>query len=178
MSRTWFPSNLMIPLRQALLDCGPFDDDSQLRAVFSHPSLRPWRDQLRQAGSVQERVDLTIDFLLERNASDGSSVLLRFLRVLIERVDPADACHHRITQLTLELEQAFQGDLSKSFSEADEIASLKRQLGSLKRNLLTIEERKVEFIDPRSIPPDLVESEKLTRQRIAEIEARLAELEQ
>ncbi len=58
-----------------------------------------------------------------------------------------------------------------------EIASLRRQLAKLKRNLLTIEERMTDFIDPRSVPPDLAESEKLTRERIADIEARLAELE-
>ena len=59
---------------------------------------------------------------------------------------------------------------------SDETSSLERQLTKLKQNLLTIEEQKADFIDPRTIPPDLVKSEKLIRERIAEIAARLAEL--
>lgn len=58
----------------------------------------------------------------------------------------------------------------------DELASLERQLEKLKRNLRAIREKRADFIDPRSTPPDLEESERLTREEIVRIEARLAEL--
>jgi hypothetical protein len=183
MPQNWFPSDLIIPLRDALLDCGPFSENRQLRAVFSHPALKPWRDRLPGADSVQDRVDLTIDFLLNQYTSDGVNVLILFLQLLSERINPADACHNRLAELADTLDRAYRGDTLTSTNQVaattnpEEITSLKRQLIKLKRNLLTIEEQKTEFIDPRSVPPDLAESEKLIREKIAQIEARLAELE-
>lgn len=112
MPGNWLPPDLIAPLRQALLDCGPFDDDRQLRAVFSHPRLRPWRDQLPQANTMRDRVDYTLDFLLERQASDGANVLVILLQVLRERANPGDACHHRLDQLAQKLEAAFRGSAS------------------------------------------------------------------
>ncbi len=48
--------------------------------------------------------------------------------------------------------------------------SLQRQLAPLKTNLLKIEEQKTEFIDSKSVPLDLEENEKLTRDQIKDIE--------
>ena len=67
--------------------------------------------------------------------------------------------------------------ISKAVSGAEEIASLERQLDELKRNVLTIEEKKAVYVDPRSAPPDLEEAERLTGQKIADIVARLAGIE-
>jgi hypothetical protein len=180
-------------VRETLLDCGPFEKDSQLRAVFAHPKLRPWRHSLPQAGNPADRVDATIAFLVEKHRADTQeNALVLLLRVLSERLDPGDECHHRLAALADELESvgefnpALGGSPVKQPSAStstsattpmEEVASLKRQLTKLKRNLLTIEERKADYIDPRNIPPDLAESEKLTRERIAQTEARLAELE-
>ena len=58
----------------------------------------------------------------------------------------------------------------------DEVTSLKRQLLQLERNLLTIQEKRAEFVDPRSAPPDLEEAERRTREEISRIKSRLAEL--
>lgn len=60
---------------------------------------------------------------------------------------------------------------------ATEIASLERQLAQLGRNLMILGEKRTEYIDPRNVPPDLVEAEERTRQEIARIESRLAELQ-
>ncbi len=183
MNKNWFPSDSAIPLREALLDCGPFDTDRQLRAVFAYPPLRLWRDRLPGADNRQDRVDFTIEFLLGKHTSDEKNGLILFLRALVERTDPGNACHPRLAELADALERAYSGDISDSSDQgietvdSEEIASLKRQLTNLKRNLLTIEEQKTEFIDPRSIPPDLAESEKLIREKIVQIEARLADLE-
>lgn len=182
------PSNVHKRLRETLLDCGPFGDDNQLRAVFAHPTLKPWRHSVPQASNQADRVDAAIAFLIEKRRSDTrENALVLLLRVLSGRYDPNDECHPRLARLADDLEHALGGGLpTKQPSTAagahattsdEEVASLRRQLAKLKGNLLTIEERMADFVDPRSVPPDLAESEKLTRERIAEVEARLAELE-
>ena len=136
-----------------------------------------------QADKTVDRVDYAIDFLLRQHSSAGRNALMSFVQVLAERVDPRDAYHSRLVELAAELTLAYKGDMSEQSGSNveepfgfEEIVSLKRQIAKLKRNLLTIEESKAEFVDPRSIPPDLAESERLTLERITEMEAGLAEL--
>lgn len=99
-------------LREALLDCGPFEDDRQLKAVFAHPKLRPWRHSVPQASDPSARVDAAIAFLAEKRRADtGENALVLLLRVLSERIDPADECHPRLVRLAGELEHALGGSL-------------------------------------------------------------------
>ncbi len=112
MPENWLPSDFMLPLRQVLLDCGPFDTDRQLRAVFAHPTLRLWRDRLPGADNKQDRVDYTINFLLDQYTSEGANGLILFLQVLTERINPGDACHHRLAELARQLEAAHRGNSS------------------------------------------------------------------
>jgi hypothetical protein len=74
------------------------------------------------------------------------------------------------------LNQLLRGKFATSDEALVEIISLKHQLEQLKSNLLSIQEKRAEFIDPRSAPPDLEEAERRTREEIARIESRLAEL--
>jgi hypothetical protein len=74
------------------------------------------------------------------------------------------------------LNQLLRGKLAASEETLVEIISLKRQLERLKSNLLSIQEKRAEFVDPHSAPPDLEEAERRTREEIARIESRLAEL--
>jgi endonuclease G len=105
------PSTLYSELREALLDCGPFRDDNQLRAVFAHAKLSPWRHSVPQVSNLADRVDTTIAFLVGQHRSDTKeNALVIFLRVLSERLDPADACHPRLLRLAAELEPALRGD--------------------------------------------------------------------
>jgi hypothetical protein len=127
-------------------------------------------------------VDAIIAFLLDKHRSDTKeNALVLLLRVLGERTDSGDACHNRLMELAdaLEKNEGVQEspDQTINVSHPEEIASLKRQLAKLKRNLLKIEERMADHIDPRNVPPDLAESERLTRERIAEVKARLANLQ-
>lgn len=55
----------------------------------------------------------------------------------------------------------------------NEIESLKKQLEQKKAHLLNLEERKVEFVDARSVPLDFAITEDTLRQEIAELERRL-----
>jgi hypothetical protein len=98
------PAELYMRIRQALLDCGPFDDDRQMRAVFAHPLLSPWQNGLPQADTRVGRVDGVIDYLRSRKRSDtGDNALGLLLQVLVERTDPGDECHGRLAGLTDEL---------------------------------------------------------------------------
>jgi hypothetical protein len=98
-------SDLYKRIRQTLLDCGPFESDRQLRAIFAHPNLHPWRNKLPQANSQEERVDLFLDQLLEECTAGSERLIAVFLRILSERLDPAMACHHRLAELAHEIEQ-------------------------------------------------------------------------
>ena len=104
------PPTMYSQLRKALLDCGPFGNDSQLRSVFAHAKLRPWRHSVPQAANPADRVDAVIAFLVEKQRADTKeNALVLLLRVLSERLDPADECHPRLTRLASELELALGG---------------------------------------------------------------------
>jgi hypothetical protein len=57
---------------------------------------------------------------------------------------------------------------------AQERASLERQLAELRENLRLVEERKSEFVEETEVPLQLIKNERRLRERVAEIEARLA----
>ena len=118
-------SDMYRQLRKALLDCGPFGDDSQLRTIFAHPKLRPWRHNVPQAPNPAARVDTAIDFLIERHRADTQeNALVLFLRVLSDRLDPADECHPRLVKLADQLEDALGGGSSTEQATRSAIRSL------------------------------------------------------
>lgn len=59
----------------------------------------------------------------------------------------------------------------------EEMESLKRQLAKLHKSLLVVKEQEVDFVDPRSIPPDLAENGQRIRAAIEERQIRLSELQ-
>jgi hypothetical protein len=104
------PSTMYDQLREALLDCGPFGDDGQLRSVLAHAKLRPWRSSVPQAPNPAARVDSAIAFLVEKRRSDTKeNALVLLLHVLSERLDPADECHSRLANLAENLKRALRG---------------------------------------------------------------------
>ena len=56
-----------------------------------------------------------------------------------------------------------------------ELATLRRQLGSARDNLALIEERKAEYVLEVDVPLQLVREERRLRERIADLERRIAE---
>jgi hypothetical protein len=115
------PLTLYNPLKQALLDCGPFESDDALRAIFVDDRLKPWRHSLPQASSPTSRAEAIIAFLVDKRRADTKeSVLVLLLRVLSERHDPADECHLRLARLAEELE----GTLGRGTSPAQRPTSI------------------------------------------------------
>jgi HEAT repeat protein len=92
-------------LRKALMDCGPFESNEQLRAVFAHPKLRPWKNSVPEAQTRADRVDRTVYELIERRNADKENALVLFVRVSSGRHDTAAECHHRLTEIAKELER-------------------------------------------------------------------------
>lgn len=90
---------LLSEVRGALGQCGPFDSDAVLRAVFIDARLRPWRDDVPEARSRSERIDAVIDLLHDKESAEGDNALVLLLRVLGERAHPGDACHGRLLDL-------------------------------------------------------------------------------
>ena len=102
------PSNVYNPLKRALLDCGPFERDDSLRAVFADDRLKPWQQSLPQSSNPTGRAEAIIAFLADRRRADtNENALVLLLRVLSERRDPADECFPRLVRLAEELEEAF-----------------------------------------------------------------------
>jgi hypothetical protein len=101
------PSALYNLLKQALLDCGPFESDAALRAVFVDDRLKPWRNSLPQASNPAARVEAVMAFLVDKRRADTKeNALVLLLRVLSERVDTADECHLRLVGLAADLAEA------------------------------------------------------------------------
>jgi hypothetical protein len=98
------PSNLLKQLRSALLECGPFTSDQELKAIFIDERLSLWRNQIPQAQNSTERAERVIEFLYTRHNDKRENALGLFLRVLSERPDKGDACHQHLADLASELE--------------------------------------------------------------------------
>lgn len=105
------PSDLGKDMREALLECDIFEENSQVSALFTPPTskLRPWRYSVPQRSTRAARVDAVIDFLADKGRSDThENALVLFLRILSGRIDSGDALHSRLAEIANRLE-AFVG---------------------------------------------------------------------
>ena len=104
------PPQLHQQIRTVLLECGPFDDNSQIRDLFTDGRISPWRFSLPSRDNVIARVEAYIAFLAgKRRADDGQNALVLLLRVLSERLDEGSDCPHRLTAVADELATALGG---------------------------------------------------------------------
>lgn len=105
--RVFLPKELQGRLRDSLLRCDEFSSQNRLQSVFTVSSLSHYRYDLPETSSVSERVDLIVDYLLDKGAStDASLPLLSLISVLKDRYDPSDELHNRLTKLQEDLERA------------------------------------------------------------------------
>ncbi len=107
------PSDMYSRLRETLLECGPFNNDTQLRAVFANASLSPWRTRIPEASNPADRVESTIHFLMDKyHSKNRTNALVLLLEVLRDRIDQNDACYDRLTNIAEELRNLFQSNSS------------------------------------------------------------------
>lgn len=88
-----------------LMRCDQFGSFQSLRAVFVSEELLPFRDRLRDAASMDERVRLTVDYLLYQPTMDGRNVFPLFLQAL-RPVNEMDTLHGDLEGLRSEFEQS------------------------------------------------------------------------
>ncbi len=147
------PSAMYNPLKQALLDCGPFESDAALRAIFVDDRLKPWRDSLPQASNLAARAEAVMAFLVEKRRADTKeNGLVLLLRVLSERLNPAAECHPRLAKLADDLERALRcggsvGQVSVSTGPpSDQLPVLNAELTS-QIEMLVREDQLAEVLD-------------------------------
>jgi hypothetical protein len=105
------PAPLIKKLRESLLDCGPFSSYRALMGVFADDRIAPWRNQISNADTPRQRVDLFVsDFLNHKNRA-GQSVLVLFLQALHDQAVEEDACLQRLSDLAIEVAAAISAEL-------------------------------------------------------------------
>ncbi len=85
--------------RTVLLQCDEFDNHALLQAVFVIAELRSYRDNLPLANNKVERVNRTIDYLLQKRFNNGQPILPLFLAVLRDRRVEGDALYDSLDSL-------------------------------------------------------------------------------
>lgn len=101
------PPQLHQQIRTVLLECGPFDDNNQIRDLFTDGRISPWRFSLPSRDNVIARVEAYIAFLAgKRRADDGQNALVLLLHVLSERLEEGDNCSPRLTAVAHDLAAA------------------------------------------------------------------------
>ncbi|MBN2002239.1 MAG: anti-sigma factor antagonist [Anaerolineae bacterium] len=107
------PSQLHYRLHKVLLTCAPFHSREALVATFSDRRISPWHEQIPYAGSPDEQVHVTIDFLRNQYNATHENALALFLQVLRDLTDPGDACYQQLIELIYAFEAEIDA-LSKS----------------------------------------------------------------
>lgn len=102
---TGIPPALYRRIEDVLLQCGPFDNFTELKAIFTDERVSPWHKEVRDANTAAARVQVNVDFLRRQyNAAQENSLVL-LLRVLSDAKDETDACHSKLTTIADDLEQ-------------------------------------------------------------------------
>jgi len=92
-------------LQETLLNCGSFESDHKLKAIFVDGRIVPWADQVPETSNVQTRIQETITWLSGQARQDtNENGLVLLLRVLSDQKHSDDKCHHDLVKLANELE--------------------------------------------------------------------------
>lgn len=96
-------------LRIELLRCGPFHSAEALQAIFVDARIHAWYNEIASGQIASDRVGIVIDKLYPRSAVTGENALCQFLAVLIDIMDPGDACKFNLKDLHERLERHCRG---------------------------------------------------------------------
>jgi len=105
------PPALLRTLKDTLLDCGPFGSHRALVSVFADERIAPWKNQVSEADTKRDRVDLFVSDFLDRKDRFGRSVLVLFLQALHDQAEEEDACHQRLNDAAIEVASALSAGL-------------------------------------------------------------------
>lgn len=85
-----YSADFLVRLRDVLMSCDELETDAQLRALFNENQLKGHKARVPQASTIAERVDLLIDYLLNRRLVSGETLLTVFLNALRKRISVTD----------------------------------------------------------------------------------------
>jgi hypothetical protein len=107
------PHHLIHRCRNVFLRCREFESRETLRAVFISAELWPFRTGLKDASSQETRVDLFLDYILERTITGGKAAFPVFLATLRDHY--TDETKDALTQL-LEEVQSYESPVQAAAS--------------------------------------------------------------
>jgi hypothetical protein len=93
------PPELYPICRNTLCRCQEFQSYRVLKAVFVTDHLFPFRIGLPQADTVDDLVDLCLDYLIGKRLNTGQPVFLIFIATLRDRYQPGDALRDDLEHL-------------------------------------------------------------------------------
>jgi hypothetical protein len=100
--------DLMREIRVVLQECEPFESQRQLRAYFTHPELKPWRNRLPEEHRLTARVDGTVALLHNRHSKDGKNALAILLDILSRDPNTDEEFQPQLASLTEQFEAMLQ----------------------------------------------------------------------
>ncbi|HOT93417.1 MAG TPA: hypothetical protein PLJ78_14095 [Anaerolineae bacterium] len=177
---TSIPPELSNLLRETLSRCGPFSTDRELQAVFVDSRISPWRENVPQASSRAERVEVLINFLCDKHDARGENALILFLSVLKDRAHPGDACHQRLMNLVDDLRSnASPADASNTQPNpnAATIQNIRQELEIYERQLQRLKKQIASAGGEISAPVGLLEQHDQIAAKIESLQAELRSLE-
>jgi hypothetical protein len=95
---TGLSPSLLQQLQRTLLNCGPFNNSRELRAIFIDNRIAPWQHDLPDANTPSKRVMATIDHLIRRSTKEENALVL-FLQVLADQFSQNDSCYPTLKDL-------------------------------------------------------------------------------
>jgi len=102
---TGIPPALYRRIEDVLVKCGPFDNCTELKAIFTDERISPWHKEVRDANTAAARVQVNVDFLRRQYNTAQENGLVLLLRVLSDAKDETDACHSELIVVADDLEQ-------------------------------------------------------------------------
>lgn len=81
-----------------------FDSQQSLKQLFDNPLISAWKESLPQAASKDQRIDITLNYLTDKENALGQSALALFLQVLSTRYRPPDKLHYLLQDHIRELQ--------------------------------------------------------------------------
>ncbi|NJN53926.1 MAG: hypothetical protein HC804_03715 [Anaerolineae bacterium] len=96
--------NQLNRLTELLMNCAPFRNELQLRAMFIDPRLRPWQHLIPASSeNFYDLIKRIIALLVSKRNRDSENALILFLDVLADNIDEGDYCHEQILTLASDL---------------------------------------------------------------------------
>lgn len=108
-----FDIDLLQEVRKIFLGCDEFDSGTALRTLFVTRELIPFRDRLPGTNNKAARVDLTIQFLLSQNLTNGTPIIFPFILVLRERYPDGVQLRQKIEAVYAKMQQSQGSEFAK-----------------------------------------------------------------